>query len=172
PRAPRLLPPFPTRRSSDLGPDLGPEAAEVYHAGGSKTDSPQDVRDVVQLSRTGVASPPEDLPVPVDARQDVVRKSVEPRERIGRRQGFRTRDDSLDVEHVAVHHFLRFAAARIQPDVGPLHQVPRHLEVRVRAVDPREIEPQNAARVVPRPTDGVPALLLRNAVARRTQSGP
>src|SRR6059036_884327 len=39
------------RKEGRIGSELGPEAAEVHHAGGRETDSPQEVRDVAQLGR-------------------------------------------------------------------------------------------------------------------------
>src|SRR6266705_6685019 len=47
--------------------------------------------------------------------------------------------------------------------------MPRDVEVRVRAVDAREVEHVDAGRIVPRTTDSVPIFLERDAVTGRRQ---
>src|SRR5437870_4394451 len=152
-----------------IGPELGPESAQIDHADGREADRSETVHHLTEIRGALASASPHDLAVPVDAREDVCGKGVEPGERVDGGQRLRPRDDPFHVEHVPVHDLLGLAAARIEPDVAPLHQMPRDLEVRIRAIDAGQVEQEHARRVIPRSANRVPVLLERRPVRGRIQ---
>src|SRR6266550_6114244 len=153
-----------------IGPELGPESAQIDHADGREADRSETVQHLGEIGGTLASASPHDFAVPVDAREDVRREGVEPGERVDGGQRLRPRDDPFHIEHVAVHDLLGLTAARVEPDVAPLHQMARDLEIRIRSIDAGQVEQKDACRVVPRSANRVPVLLERRPVRGRIQS--
>src|SRR2546427_8255368 len=161
----------PLARPEERGvrPEFGSEAPEVHHADRREANAAQRLRDIQEVDVGFAWLPPDHFSIPVEARKHFGRQRIEGGKGVERAEGLRACDHPFHVEHVAVHDLLRLAASGVEPHVAPLSQVPRDVEVRVRAVDAREVEHVDAGRIVPRSPDRIPIFLERDPVSGRRQ---
>src|SRR5207249_8333945 len=65
-----------------IGPELGPESAQIDHADGRETDRSETVHHLTEIRAAHASASPHDLAVPVDAREAVLGTGVEAGERV------------------------------------------------------------------------------------------